>query len=73
MHKLISANVEPKFLFINDVRTKFDAIGMGGYGRVFRGEYKGDSVALKVVDIGRKDVSSLLFSSCRSLTDFAWW
>lgn len=72
MHKLISAKLVLKFLFIKDVRTNFDPIGMGGYGRVFKGEYKGQPVALKVVDKGRKDVSSRLFPSSQSLIDFVW-
>ena len=70
MHRMISANVMPKFLFINDVRTTFDTIGMGGYGRVFRGKYKGQPVALKVVDKGRKEVSSLPLIFSRSLSNF---
>lgn len=67
MFKLLSANVVPKSLFINDVRilidmspTKHDC---------YMGEYKGQSVVLKVVDEGRNNVS--FSSSCRqSLTSF---
>ncbi len=64
MFKLISiTNVIPKSLFIFGVKTETHLvatmISMGGYGRVFRGEHKGQPVALKVVDQGVHDVSAL--------------
>jgi hypothetical protein len=64
MFKLISiTNVIPKSLFIFGVKTETHLvatmISMGGYGRVFRGELKGQQVALKVVDQGVHDVSAL--------------
>jgi hypothetical protein len=64
MFKLISiANVIPKSLFIVDVKTEpnlgASVISMGGFGRVFRGEHKGQQVALKVVDKGLHHVSAL--------------
>ena len=65
MFKLISAvNVIPKSLFITGVKTEMHLglIGIGGFGRVFHGEYEGRKVALKVVDRGRNDVSPLPFS-----------
>jgi hypothetical protein len=62
MFKLMSiANVIPKSLLIDDVKTETHLaatmINMGYFGRVFRGEYKGQQVALKVVDKGHHDVS----------------
>ena len=55
------ANVIPKSLFIYDVKTETHLgatmISMGGFGRVFKGEYKGQLIALKVVDKGHHDVS----------------
>ena len=63
MFKLISiANVIPKSLFIVDVKTETNLetmISTGVFGRVFRGEYKGQRVAVKVVDKGHHDVSAL--------------
>ena len=64
MFKLISiANVVPKSLFIVDVKTEpylgATVVGMGGFGHVFRGEHKGQQVALKVVDKGLHHVSAL--------------
>ena len=70
MLKLISTDVMPKSLFITSVKTNFDPIKVGGFGRVFRGKYKGQEVALKIVDKGhRSDVSSLPFFS-HERTDF---
>ena len=70
MFKLISiAHVIPKSLFIVDVKTEPNLctiISMGGFGRVFRGEHKGQQVALKVVDKGLHHVSDyqvILFSN----------
>ncbi|KAF8322438.1 kinase-like domain-containing protein [Amanita rubescens] len=47
----------PKSLFIAGVKTDFDPIGIGGFGRVFKGKYKGKQVALKIVDRGHRDGS----------------
>jgi len=63
MAKLISeANVIPQSLYITNV--SFDAghspIRVGGHGRVLKGNYKGEAVALKMLDNfnkGQKDVS----------------
>ncbi len=65
MLKLISANTIPKSLFITDVETDFEPIAVGGFGRVFRGEYRGQKVALKMLDKGhrRKVRSSSILSS----------
>ena len=49
-------NTIPKSMFITDVNTHLDPIAAGGFGRVFKGEYKGLQVALKVVDRGRYNV-----------------
>ena len=62
MFKLISmTDVLPKSLFITDITT-LDVIGIGGFGRVFKGKHKGHDVALKVVDQSHKSVSTILFS-----------
>jgi serine/threonine protein kinase len=59
MFKLISmADVLPRSLFITDITT-LDVIGLGGFGRVFKGKHKGQCVALKVVDKSHKSVSTL--------------
>ena len=64
MLKLISADAIPKSLFITDVKTDFDPIAVGGFGRVFRGKYNGQKVALKLLDKGhRKKVGSSTFLS----------
>ena len=61
MFKLISmTDVLPRSLFITDVTT-LDVIGVGGFGRVFKGKHKGQHVALKVVDKTHKSVSTLMF------------
>lgn len=49
MDKLSRRDVLPKSLFITDVKTDLAAIGMGGFGTVFKGEYGGRFVALKVL------------------------
>jgi hypothetical protein len=47
-------DVVPRSLFINDVITEIDPSAMttawGGFGRVLRGKYAGQLVALKVLD-----------------------
>jgi hypothetical protein len=50
MSKLLSTTtVIPNSLFITDVKAEphLGSIGVGGSGSVFRGEYKGQQVALK--------------------------
>ena len=60
MDDLISKkNVMPGSLFITDVKTSVD-ITIGGFGRIFKGEHKGQPVAMKLLST-RKSVSSLLF------------
>jgi hypothetical protein len=64
MYYLISKkDVMPRSLFITDVKSKVDisGIAIGGFGRVFRGEHKGQLVALKVLSRGHKHVSILPF------------
>lgn len=85
MFKLITeTNVIPKSLFISDVKidTETGATNIGGIGRVFRGEHKGQVVALKLLDKGHdKDVCVSLpasftilirVSRARSLKTFVW-
>ncbi|KAF8685409.1 hypothetical protein AX14_003999, partial [Amanita brunnescens Koide BX004] len=53
MFKLINrTEVSLKFLSITDVKIEsyHDTVGMGGFGRVYKGEHKGQQVALKVLD-----------------------
>ncbi|KAF8330498.1 kinase-like domain-containing protein [Amanita rubescens] len=59
MLELVSKkNIIPKSLFVTDVKTaKMTVIGIGGFGRVFKGAYKGLPVALKVVDRGHTNNS----------------
>jgi hypothetical protein len=61
--KLVTeTNITPKSLFITDVKIdNRGAINIGGFGRVFRGKYKGKAVALKLMDKGLEDVSFVLF------------
>ena len=72
MLKLISTDAIPKSLFITDIETDFEPIAVGGFGRVFRGEYKGQKVALKLLDKGhRRKVGSSTFLSSQLLTCLA--
>lgn len=60
MYYLISKkDVMPRSLFVTDVKSKVDVSGIaiGGFGCIFRGEHKGDLVALKVLRRGHKHVS----------------
>ena len=59
MFKLVSRTtiILPKSLFISDVKAE-TMVAIGGFGRVFSGKYKGQEVALKVVDKGHADVGS---------------
>ena len=60
MFKLISkTDVTLKFLFISDVKIDSyrETLGVGGYGRVIKGDHKGHHVALKMLD---KEVSQIL-------------
>ncbi len=61
MFKLWSmTDVIPKSLFITQVKTGTDlgAIALGGFGSVFKGEYQGRLVALKVLNkVRRQEVS----------------
>lgn len=52
MLKLLSKNHSPpRSLFITGINPKvtLEYIGMGGFGYVFEGDYKGQPVALKVL------------------------
>lgn len=49
MDKLSRRDILPKSLFITDVKTDLAAIGMGGFGNVFKGEHEERFVALKVL------------------------
>ncbi|KAF8690274.1 hypothetical protein AX14_003036 [Amanita brunnescens Koide BX004] len=58
MYDLISKrNVMPGSLFLTDVKANTDIIAIGGFGRVFKGEHKGQPVALKVLTRGHKNGS----------------
>ena len=61
MDDLISKkSVMPGSLFITDVKTSADvsSVTLGGFGRVFKGEHKGQQVALKVLSRSQRNVSS---------------
>ena len=63
MDDLISKkSVMPGSLFITDVKTSPDvsSVTIGGFGRVVKGEHKGQQVALKVLR-SHRNVSSLPF------------
>ena len=68
MFKLISmTDVLPRSLFITDITT-LDVIGVGGFGRVFKGEWhEGQHVALKVVDKSHKSVCTSAFLSLNTI------
>ena len=58
MSKLLSTTTAiPKSLFITDMKAEphLGAIGVGGFGSIFRGEYKGQQVALKKLYKGYHD------------------
>ena len=62
MFKLASMTTTiPKSLYIADINIDINAtvIGMGGSGRVFTGEHKGQQVALKMLYMARYHVSAL--------------
>ena len=61
MLQLTLTDVMPESLFITGVKMDSKPFAVGGYGRVFRGDYKGRQVAVKMVDRGRKDVTLLSF------------
>ena len=70
MFKLLSTTtVIPKTLFIADVKAEqhLGAVGIGGFGRVFRGEYKGQQVSLKTVERARHNnvcaITSFLYTT----------
>ncbi|KAF8737311.1 hypothetical protein AX14_013087 [Amanita brunnescens Koide BX004] len=60
LFKLITmTNVIPRSLFITDVRPYQSAFDRGGFAGVYKGEYKGRLVALKVLNKVRNEKSSL--------------
>lgn len=62
MFELISkTHIMPKSLFITSIK-KSDAIDAGGFGCVFKGEYKGQLVALKVLNKPYHGVSAFASS-----------
>ena len=60
-HLISESNLIPQSLFITGVtiETHLGSIGRGGFGRVFRGKYKKQLVAVKVVEKGHNDVRAL--------------
>lgn len=71
MFKLIeSRDAMPKSLFITNITTKMDleAVGASHIGRsIFRGEHKGQQVALRVVYKVHDNVSAFRFPSPRNI------
>jgi hypothetical protein len=67
MFKLISkTNVLPKSLFITDAKI-LETIGIGGFGRVLKGEHEGQEVAMKVlyqVQVSALPISFLTKRTC---------
>jgi len=63
MFKLVTeTNITPRSFFITDVKIDNEGtINIGGFGRVFKSEYKGKAVALKLMDKCLKDVTVILF------------
>ena len=61
MLKLIATkHVIPRSLFITQIKTETRAIAFGGFGNVFRGDYQGQLVALKVLNtIGHEEVNRI--------------
>jgi hypothetical protein len=71
MFKIISnMPVVPPSLMVTQVRmpAERDYIGSGGFGRIFKGELQGNTVALKVLYRSGNNVVS---PSCRSVTTFS--
>ncbi len=69
MAKLISeANIIPQSLYITNVSfdMNHDLIGEGGFGRVLKGNYEGQVVALKMLK--QRDVSTFFFLLPKILT-----
>jgi hypothetical protein len=55
MIKLVSkTNVLPRHLFITDLEKDPQAVAVGGFGRVFKGKYGGQLVALKMLYQSRR-------------------
>ena len=67
MFKLITmTNVIPRSLYIAEVKADIDqrALAIGGFGSVFKGEFAGRLVALKVLNTVRhQEVSQTLSST----------
>ncbi len=63
MFKLVTeTSITPRSLFIKHVKIDNEgSINIGGFGRVFKGEYKGKAATLQLMDKGLKDVSVMLF------------
>ncbi|KAF8736299.1 hypothetical protein AX14_000551 [Amanita brunnescens Koide BX004] len=70
MDKLSRRDILPKSLFITDVKTDLAAIGMGGFGNVFKGEHEERFVALKVLYRASHNEDSLRRVFCREA--LAW-
>jgi hypothetical protein len=50
MLKLVSkTNIFPRPLFITEIEKDPQAIAVGGFGRVFKGKYGGQLVAMKML------------------------
>jgi hypothetical protein len=55
MFKLVSkTNILPRALFITDIKKDPQAIAIGGFGRVFKGTYRGQVVGLKMLYHSRR-------------------
>ena len=65
MFKLISKiHTVPRSLLLTDIDKDPSAIAMGGFGNVFKGEYNGQLVALKILYKGHRDVCRLPSLAC---------